>query len=110
MGDLHHSGFVFDKHQLEFEKVDSEMTKRNIMKIIQAESREIIISQKRRSPNNKCRTLTGRQFMFHVLLFFNIIKIQVHTMNLRDLPAVELAKTISRCSIGPGKKITGHWE
>ena len=102
------SGFVFDKHHLEFEKVDSEMTERNIMKVIQAESREIFISQKRHSPQKQCRTLTGRQFMFHVLLFFSIIKTQVHTMNLSDLLIVELTKTISICSIGLGKKIIGH--
>ena len=74
MEELDHSWFVFDKHQIEFETLDSKSTK-GVMKIISAE----FIQDKDQFTEatqykNKCPMPTGRQIMFQIFSFFNINK------------------------------------
>ena len=89
MEDFDHAGFVFDRHQMEFETLDSK-TAKGILKIIRAELKRRIIYLAKSQQKNKRPLLPGRQIMFQICPFFNIIKTQGPTMNLCDLRNVEL--------------------
>ena len=63
---------------------------KGIMNIIPAEFKRMINYLEETQYKNKRPMLKTRQIMFQTFSFFIINKIQVHTMNLRDLRNVEL--------------------
>ena len=73
--ELDSSGFVFDKHQIALENLDSKNSK-GIMKLVPTELKRRINFLGR----------TGRQIMFQMLsFFFNSNRTQGHTLNLNDI-------------------------
>ena len=80
---------VFDKHQVEFETLDSN-TDNGIMKIVPADFRRNINFSEWTQYKNKCPLLTDRQIKNQMFSFFNINKTQAHTLNLNDLLDVGL--------------------
>ena len=70
---LDHLGFIFDKHQIEFETLDSQIA-RGIMKTLPAKFwRKINFSEETQFKNGRSM-LTGRQIMFQIFSFINIKK------------------------------------
>ena len=86
-GELDHSGFVFDKHQMEFENL---YFAKGLMTVILADFKRMIDFFEESQYKNNCPLLTGRQIMFQIFSFFDIHKTWEHTMNFSDLPNVEL--------------------
>ena len=89
MGELDHTEFIFDKHHLEFETLDSKIAN-GITKIVPTELKRKINFLEETKYKNQRPELTGRQIRFQVFLFFNVKKTQEHTINLSDLRNVEL--------------------
>ena len=92
IGDLDHSGFVFDRHQLDFETLASKIAK-GVMKIIPADFKRKTNFLDETQYKNKCPMLTGRQIMYHIFSFFNIKKTQGYIM------MSSCTMTTPRCSI-----------
>ena len=81
---------VFDKHQVEFETLDSN-TDKGIMKIVTpADFKRNINFSKWTQYKNKCPLLTDRQIKNQIFSFFNLSKTEAHTMNLNELLDVGL--------------------
>ena len=87
--DLDHSGFTSDKHQIEFETLDSKIAK-GIMKTLPAEFKRKINFLQETQHKNRRSMLTGRQTMFQIFSFFNMTP--GHTTNLSDLLSVEVVQ------------------
>ena len=81
--DLDHSGFVFDKHNQEFETLDSKIAK-GIMEIIPVDFMRKINFLDGKQYLSQRAMLTARQIVDQILSFFRINQTQGHTMNLND--------------------------
>ena len=75
MEELDYPRFVFDKHQLEFETLESNIVE-GIVKITPAEFKRKINVLEETQHKNKCPMVTGRQIMFQIFFFFNLNKSQ----------------------------------
>ena len=88
MGVLDYSGFVFDKHQFEFETL--QRLPKESWRLFRPNLRERSISWRRLNTNTNSPMVTGRQSMFQVFLFFNISEVQelqeknIYTHEARD--------------------------
>ena len=87
--ELDHSGFVFDKDQMEFETLDSKIAQ-GILKIAVAEFNRRINFLEETQYKNKIPMLTGRQIMYQIFSYFNIKKKSQEPINLSDSMDVEL--------------------
>ena len=71
--ELDHSGFIFDKHQFEFEVLDLKLAI-GIMQIVLSILKRKITFLEETQYTNKRPMLAGRQILFQVYMLFNINK------------------------------------
>ena len=84
MVELDQSPFAFNKHLLEFQALDTKIAKR-IMKTLSAENKQNIEYPEDLQYSNQRPTVTGRQKVYQILLFFRSNKTHDHTMSLNDV-------------------------
>ena len=89
--DKDHSGFIFDKHQIECETLDSKTTK-GIMKTFPAEFKRKINFLEETQYKNRRSVLTGRQ-----ITFFNIKKDPAHIPTARWVSRKKTKAATTKC-------------
>ena len=105
--DLDSRGIVFDKHQMDFETLDSKIPK-GIMKVLPVDLKRKINFLG--ETTKRCPLVTGRQIMFPMFSLFNInSQTQGHSMNLSGLLNVALRNDKLKMLIQAWKNVTSHW-
>ena len=84
--ELDHPGFVVDKHQMEFETLDSKIAKGSMKNPLAEFKRKIHFSEKNTILEQNCQMLTGRPIMFHILSVFTINMTQGSPAGKEDRP------------------------